>query len=207
MSRLKIYYNKSEIQTNLYTSGSIWMLEDTTEYIGLYHKYTTGEVYTQSDFIPGKSKKLIELQQTNSDNYIYKKLKPNLNIKFKTPVPYTVVINTISIESGVIPRYFLKKNNSKTIIEIDIKQYDDWKINLIDKTIYTAIRIFWNITGDKYDSVKNGIISKGVISKNSKRIRHAQIKLPGIENILTDPLQYYTDSDFIAPTDINGLDS
>ena len=31
--------------------------------------------------------------------------------------------------------------------------------------------------------------------------------MPGISSKLSNPLEYYTDVDFITPTDINGLDS
>ena len=55
--------------------------------------------------------------------------------------------------------------------------------------------------------IVNNIKKSGVISKNIKQTRIANKTLLGISDILTDPLQYYTDTDFIKPTDINGLDS
>ena len=63
------------------------------------------------------------------------------------------------------------------------------------------------ITGSKPDYIVNNIKKSGVISKNIKQTRIANKTLLGISDILTDPLQYYTDTDFIKPTDINGLDS
>ena len=60
MSRLKSYYTIDEVNLNLYTTGSQYMLMDSTEYIGLYHEYiTTKEVYTLSVWNANKSKKLI----------------------------------------------------------------------------------------------------------------------------------------------------
>ena len=56
MSRRKIYYPEGQIQKGLYTEGLEWMLEDGTEYIGDYHKYITGEVYTKSAFVKNVSK-------------------------------------------------------------------------------------------------------------------------------------------------------
>ena len=38
MSRIKTYYNDSEIVTDLYTFGKEWQLQNGAEYIGLYHK-------------------------------------------------------------------------------------------------------------------------------------------------------------------------
>ena len=58
MSRQKAYYTIDEITNNLYTTGSEWMLQNFTEYKGLYHTYITGEVYTQAKWNPKTSKKL-----------------------------------------------------------------------------------------------------------------------------------------------------
>ena len=59
--RLKLYYTTDEITNNLYTSGMQYMLQDNTEYRGLYHTYLTGEVYTGATWDSKTSKKLIGL--------------------------------------------------------------------------------------------------------------------------------------------------
>lgn len=207
MSRLKIYYSPSEQKLNLYTTGSQWMYKDGTEYKGAYHTYSTGEVYTMAKYIGGKSEPLVKFEKTDNTNYVYKQLKPNIKVKFKTPIPYNVTIKNENIQSGILIRYFLKKVNSENIIEISSKQYDEWKTNDIDKNLHQTVRIFWKITGNKYDTVINGTKQLGVISKNRNQIINAATKIPGIENILTNPLQYYTDTDFTDVLDINGLDS
>ena len=48
MARLKLYYPVDEITNDLYTYGSELMTEDNVEYIGAFHRYITGEVYTKS---------------------------------------------------------------------------------------------------------------------------------------------------------------
>lgn len=207
MSRLKIYYTIDEIHNNLYTSGSEWMLEDNTEFKGLYHTYNTGEVYTGKTYVEGISNKLIQFKQQDTTNIIYKKLKPNISLKFKTPRTSPIVITQLELKTGFIRRYFIKKINDNKITEINLKQFDDWKSGIIDKNMYIAIRILWYITGSKPDYIVNNIKKSGVISKNIKQTRIANKTLLGISDILTDPLQYYTDTDFIKPTDINGLDS
>jgi hypothetical protein len=207
MSRLKIYYTVDEIRENLHTSGSEWMLEDNTEFKGLYHKYLTGEVFTGATYIEGTSKKLIKFEKPDTTNYIYKQLKPNININFKTPNVATVNITEQDIKIGFIRRYFIKKINNDKIIEIDLKQFDNWKSGLIDKNMYSAIRVLWYISGEKQDVISSNNKNLGVVSKNIQQIRIANKTLTGIDKLLTDPLQYYTDIDFIAPVDINGLDS
>jgi len=43
----------------------------------------------------------------------------------------------------------------------------------------------------------------GVIELNTKEIQRMEQTLPGISKKLTNPLQYYTDTDFVVPRDIN----
>ena len=60
--RQKQIYKESEITTDLYTWGEEWQTEDGVEYKGLYHKYTTGEIYTQPVWNELSSKKLVKYQ-------------------------------------------------------------------------------------------------------------------------------------------------
>jgi hypothetical protein len=45
------------------------------------------------------------------------------------------------------------------------------------------------------------------MTKNKLAIADASTTIPDIANILTNLTQFYTDTDYIAPIDINGLDS
>lgn len=57
--RMKIYYPDMQIDKGLHTKGKEWMTaDDQVEYVGFYHKYTTGEVYTRKDWDPVYSRKL-----------------------------------------------------------------------------------------------------------------------------------------------------
>ena len=48
-----------QIDKGLHTKGKEWMTaDDQVEYVGFYHKYTTGEVYTRKDWDPVYSRKL-----------------------------------------------------------------------------------------------------------------------------------------------------
>jgi hypothetical protein len=51
--------------------------------------------------------------------------------------------------------------------------------------------------------MQNGVLAPGVVEKNFQEIRKAEMELPGISLILTNPIQYYSDSDFVIPKDIN----
>ncbi len=63
MPRKKIYYPDEQIQKNLFTEGREYMfLDDWLEFTGYYHKYSTGEVYTEKEWDAQKSKRLIRFK-------------------------------------------------------------------------------------------------------------------------------------------------
>ena len=82
MGRFKTYYPISEITTDLYTPGKQWMTTDNVEYIGAYHKYLTGEVYTKARWEPDVSIILIPYidQTIPNKNMTYFKLKPEIQL-------------------------------------------------------------------------------------------------------------------------------
>jgi hypothetical protein len=210
MSRQKTYYTADETINNLFTKGKQWMTTDNIEYKGAYHRYLTGEIYTQSKWNAKISKKLIAYQAPTPNNpgaTEYRRLKPKIKTKFKSVSLIPVNLTKENISTGYITRYFIKKYDSNSIQEIEKKSYDDISSNISDKKLYSIIEIKWYISGPKQDKFTAGATDKGVVTKNTEQINLAKVKLPGISNILTDPLQYYTDTDFIKPTDINGLDS
>jgi len=210
MPRIKTYYAEEEIVKNLYTTGSQWMYTNFVEYQGPYHIYTTGEVYTQSEYITSKSLKLIpfqKLEKTSAGNSIYKSLKKNIKTKYQIPNASSIVIMKKDVINGYITRYFYKKVNETTVTETNKTQYDLFQTGRYDKNIYKTAVVKWIITGETQDIVKNGVVQKGVIEKNNIFKQAAIRKMPELETVLTDPLQYYVDDTYNIPVDINGLDS
>lgn len=200
--RQKIYYSKTDINKNLYTPGREWMTEDYTEYIGLYHKYITGEVYTEPDWNPSKSKKLIKFAQLNSNIIEYKNIN-DINTKFKQPVKYHIVISDDDIQKKFITRYFLQKINEPQIIEIDLTQYDQWKSGRIDRNLYIGSTVNWKITGPVNTIINNNVKQIGVIDHNTNEISNIRRKLPFIDVELINPLEFYVDNTLKIPADIN----
>jgi hypothetical protein len=201
--RNKAYYMPDEIISNLYTVGQEFQLADGTEYIGLYHRYTTNEVYTNAVWNSKTSVRLFPYVRVTKDARIYKTLKTELKTKFIPPQPYTCMVTNSDIANGYITRYFIKKVNESKIIEINESQYNLWNSSTIDRNLYDAIKLIWFITGDKTDKKIGTAVKKGVVTKNLSQIQYGKRKIPNLESILTDPLQYYTDTDFIVPVDIN----
>lgn len=199
--RQKLYYTIDEITTNLYTSGSEWMYEDGVEYVGLYHRYITNEIYTEETWNAKVSKKLIPYKNINSDAVIYSSLK-QLNINFKEPYAVVVTPTADDMKRGSFSRYFIKKNNDSRIIEIDKSQYDLYP-EKIDPVIYDAIYIDWVISGELTDTYINNVFNRGVITKNRLTTIAAEQRLPGMINILTNYSEFYLNTDITTPKDIN----
>ena len=201
MMRQKAYYTIDEITNNLYTSGGEWMLRDYTEYSGLYHKYITGEAYTQAEWNPKTSKKLIKYEEPNNNTFSYNILKPKIKTKYNSIQTYYPKIGTKERKVGIITRYFIKRINSNNIIEIDEDQFKDYSSKKIDPNINIADRIRWSVSGNIEDEYKGNIFIPGVKTKNQKAITKS--KIPGLSAKLTNLLEFYTDTEFIVPADIN----
>lgn len=200
--RIKLFYSPDEITNNLYTFGKEWMNADAVEYIGLYHKYTTGEVYTEGKWNPNKSIKLFEYQAIDTLKYQYQQLK-EINTISISPIQYQPE-NSITGVSQQIQRYFIqKKNEPDIIIEIDDAQYELFLTNKIDQNIYTAVQLTWYITGPINDVVINDTKQLGIITRNRNSVKSAEQFMPGIGKKLDNLLELYTDTDFVVPRDIN----
>ena len=48
--RTKTYYTNDEIINDLFTQGKEWMTEDFIEYIGPYHTYPNGAIYSGAEY-------------------------------------------------------------------------------------------------------------------------------------------------------------
>jgi len=194
--RKKLYYSVSETTNNLYTRGGEWALPGNVEYIGLYHRYTTGEVYTEPQWDSNKSKPLTPYETTSQLKQEYKKLT-QLSVNKNSPTEYFVKINATDIKNRFITRYFLKKINSTEIIEVNESTYKHWQTDKIDNNLYVGVSMKWQITGNVSD----------VIRFNNSEIISVKSKITNIQTKLPDLLQFYADTSIVIPRDINGLDS
>ena len=192
-----------EIITNLYTSGGEFETEDGNEYRGMYHRYLTNEIYTEANWDPRISKKLKPLIRKVNKDTPYSELKRNLKTSFLQPNPIVVSITQSDIKTGYISRYFVKKLNELLFVEIDELQFKAWQNGRIDPNSYFGVQIRWYISGPVNDETQGVVTIKGVRTKNTEQIAYAQRFIPGISNVLTDPLQYYSDNTFKIPVDIN----
>ncbi len=201
--RIRTFYMPDEIITNLYTSGGEFETEDGKEYRGMYHRYLTNEIYTEANWDPKISKKLKPLIRKVNKDTPYTELKRNLKTSFLQPNAIVVRITQSDIKTGYISRYFFKKLNDSLFVEIDELQFKTWQNGRIDPNSYFGVQIRWYISGTVNDETQGVVTVKGVRTKNTEQIAYAERFVPGISNVLTDPLQYYSDNTFKIPVDIN----
>jgi hypothetical protein len=205
MARLKIYYPENQIQRNLYTSGKVWMLEDGTEFIGYYHTYTSGEVYTERSWNPARSQKLIPYKTiTNASmDTVYQSITSERVETFISPRSYFPIPKDSDYKAGFISRYFVQKNNDvNSIIEINKGQFDSITTSGvgINGNLYKGIKIDWKLTGPRFDITTGMNTVYGVSSTNRRLVVLATIDMPGIDNVLTD---YAELSIYWPPTPVN----
>lgn len=198
----KLYYPKTHITNNLYTSGKELMYENGAEYIGYYHKYIDGIRMSGAVFQTGYSKKLIDYVSVAQQpvNYIYNQLKPKLT--FSSPV-YVYPLPTLKdYAAGKINRYFIKRRNSRSlqdIIEINEDQYKSWeqpKVG-IDESIYDAISISWKLTGPLYNVDSHSGTIPGVYNTNANIVELKNKTFPGISDFLNDYIELSVYSSYV----------
>jgi hypothetical protein len=201
MSRIKLKYSKSETENNLYTFGAEWMTADKTEYKGVYHRYNiTNEAYTEATWNESTSKPLYVYVTEPASITEYKQIR-SINTQFDSIIPIQINITSEDIKLMYIMRYFLKKVNEPVYYEISQTQFNTYQSNL-DTNLYLAASCKWYIAGAK-ETAYQPVYKLGVVDLNTTAITELQKTLPGISQKLTNPLQFYTDTDFVVPRDIN----
>ena len=201
-TRRRIYYTKAQTNTGLVTKGKEWMFTDGTEYIGQYHSYTTGEVFTEPSYVSGKSKKLIpyidytgilkttgdfELNRaTNSEYDLVKnidvKKSKYLNPNSESPTDKDVV-------KGFMIRYFVYKVNDGQLVELDKDGYgkvgtDDG----FDAILWHKFKIRWKLSGSDYDIIDRvgNIKEAGIIDTNMRTVAVTSETYPSLMEYITD---------------------
>lgn len=198
--RKKIYYPDDQIVKNLFTNGREFsLLNDFSEYVGFYHRYTTGEVFTEPEWNPLKSQRLIRFRKLQEQQKRYYDIKlfhkpyadkPNVRRKksnntdeyfrYSAPRPIKRKLTQKEIDEGSTYRYFVTKRNERdrVFFEISTTQAQDYyrRGEGINEFLYELITIPWKVDGPEYDLYQNGIFKMpGVIDSNLRIIdRYSQ---------------------------------
>lgn len=201
--RKKEYYNKEEIVENQYTTGKEYMTKNRVEYIGLYHKYITGEVYTLATFNANKSIPLMSYQEESADIKLYKTNKSKIKTKYNTPSIFYPSPSIDDINKKSITRYILKNVSTNQIFETNQQTVQHYQKKKIDNNLYQLETIEWKIAGPLNTTTIDGITEVGVVEQNIQTIRNKTKKMSGLLQYFKSYSEFYTDITYEVPTNIN----
>tara|TARA_B100000085_G_scaffold282764_1_gene311969 strand:+ start:776 stop:1348 length:573 start_codon:yes stop_codon:yes gene_type:complete len=186
MGRQRIYYPRGAQRQGLYTSGGQWMSEDGAEWVGQYHIYTnTGEVFTEPEYVKGKSVKLVPYANLGEENerrtFQYNKIKQidDYEPTITLPDPYFPQPTGEDYDTGYVVRYFLQKKGSRVIFEVSKDGFS------FEDPNYHKCELKWKISGPLNDL--NGI--SGIIDTNQRTVLLKRKEMPFIDSYLTDLTQ------------------
>lgn len=103
------------------------------------------------------------------------------------PTPYSTrpKITQLDISNGFVTRYFVRHISTKLITEVDKKQYEVFKTNVL----YERVEFPWVITGFANDTLSSdGTVIYGTRHKNTITTEFYNKKMPGLTRLLSNPL-------------------
>jgi hypothetical protein len=109
------------------------------------------------------------------------------NFNFMIPATYFPTPNKNNYDDGSFVRYFINKRNQNQIIETNARDYsatNDW--------FFIKGELTWQLTGVRNNQYNgNMLVEPGVEEYNIIQINNLRKTMSGIENILTNPLQFW----------------
>ena len=201
------YYPSNKINPNQYTSGGEYQILATGQpYVGYYYTTFTGQIFTGKNPQDLPNKELTPWEHGGDDNknefgfeYFFNEDAEYYNFTRKdTNVKPTISPNELPVYENITPssedynlgeflRYFFKKRNEKVFVEVSVTQYNNISKNPSGYAyiLYKPFTIPWKLTGNKNDVAK--------LNTNMVKLTQRDQKVPGLEKILFNPLQFYKD--------------
>jgi len=197
--RNRLSYSDNEIEKGLYTRGGELIYDSSTEeYIGWYHRYVTGELYSLPSYIGGRSVKLLSqldnsiIEYRNASNGMFDSYYDNISIS-----PYSPFPDDDDYNIGYINRYFMKRRNDISAPISEISETDYNILNNNTSNFYSVIHklttLKWKISGIKHDKFNsNGVrLESGVYETNKRVLINTELDFNGITSYLSNLLQFY----------------
>ena len=197
------YYPKSQITTNLYTSGGEFIkATDGLDYIGFYFKNSQNEFFTGKTPTNKPNLRLLKvtdpqtlinsqgdneeesLESTTSSWQVltkYSKQGPPGNI----PKRFTTLPTQKDYELGEFQRYFTKKRTQNLYFEISKEEYKLLNTNdpKLQFQLYSPIILSWRLKGTKSEVYNT--------NKNTVKLLEQNISLPGFSQFFKDKFDKY----------------
>jgi hypothetical protein len=170
------------------TRGSQYMYTDTLkEYVGDYHIYKTGAIYSDAEYNPKTSKELIKFIEPlqNPICQTYLKVSRKLFTDYAPPEIYYKIILQEEYLNGFVERYVVQKRNEPhRIFEVDKEQFktlNRFNLGGLNEYVYRRDKCLWRITGDP----------EYVLDWNLNVLAELEKTIPGVGTYLfTDPTEF-----------------
>ena len=172
-----------------YTEGGEFTTLDGHEYIGEYHRFKDGRVFTGPKKIITGIDNTIQLlpYYSEQNNFTYDKLSkfeaPLKRHIDPTPIEFVIAADDPAYdEEGFVMRYFIQKRGpGQYAIEIDQEQRNRFgSKDGIDSRLYNYVDLRWQLTGSP----------KAVERENKKHVNIASTVLPDLPFVIRNYTQY-----------------
>jgi len=196
-----MYLPKFKTTKAKYTTGSEYAIRSTGEnYVGYYILSSQGIPYSGKQFIQNSSQELIaqvaEIPAENIQEFVrytdYDEIRKREDeYKLRTTLPLPVHIFTPDFEYEINKRFFAKSKVTQAIVEISREDY----LELSKKTLkyhypsYDIVIVDWYVRGAVGDFQNGSYLIEGIRTKNTREVQKANKVMPGISQVLTNPLQ------------------
>ena len=212
------YYPKSQITTNLYTSGGEYVRKDNNEnYMGHYWTDSSGNYYsgkTPTDkptivLIPKTTAQLprtsggtneTDVLETNSTSWTVVTKYSREGIPGRLPQRSTPTPTEEDYELGEYQRYYTKKRNQNSYFEISQEDYTllTQQNSKIQYQLYLPISLSWVISGNLKEVEKT---NKSTVALTERRLR-----LPGFTQYFKDNFTQYHKFDITENLETDGTE-
>ena len=188
-----MYFPKSKIETNLYSSGELVIQSTLQPYYGFYFKTVNGDCFTGKEPNDGDNVRLLILKPNALDDVLND--TPDLrftpdNITYTVltsqdstpllPTPFIPQLTEGNYQTGEFTRFFAKKRNENLYYEVEDSSVGS-------NPLYLTFNIQWVISG------KENIVSS--LNKNTVALYMRQLPIPAFNKFLkNDYLKFWKPS-------------
>lgn len=105
---------------------------------------------------------------------------------FVYPKRYNLNVTQDDYDNKYVIRYFVKKINEFSVIEVDQSNY-----NQLSTSLFAKVLIIWKLTGPLRNVYVDGkLYERGIYETNLEKLNLAAKTMPEIKNFITDYTQY-----------------
>lgn len=196
-----MYLPKFKTTKAKYTAGSQYIVKSTGEnFVGFYVLSSQGVPYSGKQFIQNSSQELVtrivESAEEQVKQYLpltkydtVRKKAEEYNLRSTLQLPTHIFIPDFEYE--INKRFFAKSKVTQVIVEINREDYLELskKTDKYHHPSYDIVIVDWYVRGAVGDFQNGSYLIEGIETKNTREVQKANKVMPGISQVLTNPLQ------------------